>query len=216
MKGQSIRYEPEELAWIEAHARDDRRSMHERFCALFRRADVSLSNLNALCKRQGWLTGRTGRFELGQEAHNKGKPMAFNPRSAATRFKPGQLPHNHRGAGHERIDSKDGYVIMIVAETNPWTGAATRPVHKHRWLWERQHGPIPAGNVLKCLDGDKTNTDPANWVLVPQALLPRLAAAKRGIAYDSAPTELKPTLLATAKLEHAARTARKKRTEGQK
>ncbi|MHC2297885.1 hypothetical protein [Rhizobium mongolense] len=41
--------------------------------------------------------------------------------------------------GHERVDSKDGYIVTIVDEENPWTGAKTRPVHKHRWLWGRSH-----------------------------------------------------------------------------
>lgn len=43
-------------------------------------------------------------------------------------FKPSQLPHNYRGPGHERVNSKDGCVIMIVAEKNPWMGANTRPL----------------------------------------------------------------------------------------
>ncbi|UFF43090.1 HNH endonuclease [Pseudosulfitobacter pseudonitzschiae] len=99
---------------------------------------------------------------------------------------------------------------MIVAETNPWTGAKTRPVHKHRWLWEQQNGPVPKGMVLKCLDGDKTNTDPSNWEPIPQALLPRLNG-RFGRGYDAAPAEIKPTLLATAKLEHAVRLKRQGR-----
>lgn len=213
MKGQAICYEPEELAWIEVHRAMPRAEAHRLFCARFRRADVSIANYNALCKRKGWFTGRTGRFVPGQTSHNKGKPMPDHVRekARATMFKPGNRPHTWRGAGHERIDNKDGYVIMIVDETNPWSGAPTRPVHKHRYLWEKVHGPIPAGHVLKCLDGDKTNTDPSNWELVPQALLPRLAGAKAGRHYDSAPADLKPAIMAAAKLQHAAREARKRK-----
>ena len=77
---------------------------------------------------------------------------------------------------------------------------------KHRWLWEKQHGAIPADMVLKCLDSDKSNTDPSNWTLVSRAMLPRLAG-RWSIAYDDAPAELKPLILNTAKLEQQVRTA---------
>lgn len=208
MKGRQIRYDPIELRWIEANCTLPRAAAHALFCARFRRDDVSPSNFNALCKRKGWMTGRTGCFEKGHEPHNKGVPMAdhVRERCAATMFRRGGLPHNTKGHGHERIDSKDGYVVMIVDEVNPWTGAATRPVHKHRWLWEQANGPIPDGYALKCLDGDKTNTDPSNWEAVPRGVLARLNGGrhKKRLAYDAAPAELKPTVMATAKLLHAA------------
>lgn len=204
MKGRRLNYSADELSWIKARCRDDRKATHAAFCDHFGRTDVSLVNLNSLCKRNGWLTGRTGRFDPGQVPPNKGKKMPFNPNSAKTQFKKGQVPHTHRGAGHERVDKKTGYVVMIVDEPNPWTGAATRPVQKHRWLWEREHGPLHDEMVLKCLDGDKINTDPANWEPIPRAMLPRLNG-RFGRGYDQAPAEVKPVLMATAKLEHVAR-----------
>ena len=209
MKGRSIEYSDAELFWIYDNHKRPRREAHAEFVELWDREDVSLSNFNSLCKRKGWMTGRTGCFEKGQEAHNKGKKMPFNPNSARTQFKKGQLPHNTRGAGHERIDSKDGYVIMIVDEPNPWTGAKTRPVHKHRYLWEKANGPVPEGHRLKCLDGDKTNTDPSNWEAIPMELAPRLNG-RFGRGYDEAPAEVKPTIMLTAKLEHAVREAKKR------
>ena len=148
-------------------------------------------------------------FRLKKAAHNKGKKMPFNPNSARTQFKKGQRPHTWRGAGHERVDKKDGYVIMIVDEPNPHTGASTRPVLKHRYLWEKLNGPVPEGHRLKCLDGDKTNTDPSNWEAIPAAMAPRLNG-RHGRGYDDAPAELKPTIMLTAKLEHAAREAKKR------
>lgn len=209
MKGRMIEYSDAELFWIQDNSKRPRREAHAEFVELWNRPDVSLSNFNALCKRNGWMTDRTGCFAKGQAAHNKGKKMPFNPNSARTQFKKGRLPHNTRGAGHERIDSKDGYVIMIVDEPNPWTGAKTRPVHKHRYLWEKLNGPVPEGHRLKCLDGDKTNTDPSNWEAIPAAMAPRLNG-RHGRGYDDAPAELKPTIMLTAKLEHAAREAKKR------
>lgn len=209
MRRQPINYSEYEEVWIKVRSHLPRRELHRQFCETFDREEVSQANLTALCKRRGWLTGRTGRFEAGSEPANKGKKMPFNPNSAATRFKKGQRPHTWRGAGHESIDPKDGYVWMIVAETNPYTGAPTRRVHKHKWLWEKAHGPVPEGHALKCLDGDKTNCAPPNWEAVPRALLPRLNG-RFGRGYDQAPEELRPTIMAVAKLEHAARQSREK------
>lgn len=210
MKGRAIIYSDEELAWIEAHSDQVRKDLHAAFQKRFGRTDVSVDSIKSLCTRKGWKTGRTGHFVKGNPPMNKGKKMPFNENSARTQFKKGGLPHNHRGAGHERICPKDGYVILIVAERNPWTGAETRPVLKHRWLWEKANGPIPNGHVLKCLDGDKTNCDPGNWELVSQSMLPRLSGGRKGKGYDQHAPELRPTVLAIAKLEDKAREAKRR------
>jgi hypothetical protein len=209
MKGHRIPWSAAELAWIEARHDMPRRDLHAAFVAAFGRADVSLSNIVALCKRRGWLTGRDGRFPPGIVPANKGRRMPFHPNSARTRFRKGNLPHNTRHLGHERI-SQDGYVEVSVAETNPHTGYERRYVLKHRWLWERANGPVPEGHALKCLDGDRTNCDPSNWQAVPRSLLPRLNG-RFGRNYDTAPAEIKPTILAIAELEHAARTRKRNR-----
>jgi hypothetical protein len=213
MRGRAIGYEPEELAWIEARKDMPREDLHAMFCAYWQRDDVSVDAIKGLCTRKGWLTGRTGCFKKGNVSHNKGKPMPAHVKERASRtmFKKGNRPHTYRGPGHERIDSKDGYVIMIVDEVNPWSGSSTRPVQKHRYLWEQRNGPVPAGHVLKCRDGDKTNTDPENWESVPQAIMPRLNARWNGVKYDDAPAELKPTVMAIARLEYAARQAKARR-----
>ncbi|SHE77685.1 HNH endonuclease [Loktanella atrilutea] len=216
MKGRQITYSKVELAFIEKLSQMPRRDLHAAFCEWTGRTDVSLANLNSLCKRNGWTTGRTGCFPKGNVPANKGQKMRYNPNSAKTQFGKGNKPHTWRGAGHERICKKDGYVILIVAERNPWSGAATRPVLKHRWLWEKANGPIPKGMRLKCLDGDKTNTDPSNWEAIPTAMAPRLNG-KFGRGYDNAPADLKPTIMATAKLEHLVRErakATKEKTDG--
>ena len=216
MKGRWIVYSAEELAFIQSVSRWPRAEAHAAFCQKFGRDDVSPQNLHALCKRKGWLTGRTGCFEKGLVPHNKGKKCApgkggNHPNARRTQFRKGNLPHNTQYLGHERV-SKDGYVEISIDEPNPHTGYERRYVLKHKWLWEQANGPVPDGYALKCL-GDRLNTDPANWELVPRALLPRLAGGnryKRVLAYDDAPDELKPTVLAVAKVQHAARNARKR------
>lgn len=206
MKGYPISYSAAELAFIELRQCMTRRLLHAEFVRAFGRADVTLGALTALCKRKGWLTGRTGQFVPGQVPANKGKPMPYNANSARTQFKKGQRPHNTNYAGHERV-SKDGYVEISVEETNPHTGFERRYVLKHRWLWEQKHGPVPDGMCLKCL-GDRLDTNPENWALVPRAMLPRLNG-RFGRDYDSAPAVLKPIIMTVAQLEHRAREARR-------
>lgn len=205
-----IPYSEAELAFLEERKAMPRRELHAAFVTEFGRYDVTLKNIVSLCKRNGWMTGRTGRIEPGSTPWNAGIKMPFNEGSARTQFKPGQIPHTYRGAGHERVCKRTGYVILIVAERNPWTGAETRPVLKHKWLWEQKHGPVPDGMVLKCLDGDRTNTDPSNWEAIPKGVLPRLSR-KRG--YDGAPDELKPMIMTLAKLDYAVATRKRERRE---
>lgn len=208
MKGQRIEYFDDELAWIEANKDWPRKQLHQGFVARFQRHDVSQQNLTALCKRKGWLTGRTGQFVAGQEPPNKGKTMPAHPNSVATRFKKGErrgrANHLHKPIGTERI-SKDGYLERKIHDGLPMQ-SRWRAVHLMNW--EANHGPIPEGHALKCLDGDKMNTRASNWELVPRALLPRLNG-RFGRGYDSASPEVKPTILLVAKLEHQAREMKK-------
>lgn len=212
MKGAWIKYTGKQLAWIKSNRKLPRREARRLFVKKFRRKDISVENIKALCSRRGWLTGRTGHFPKGSVPFNKGKPCppgtgGRHRNSRKTQFKKGHQPHNTRFLWHERI-SKDGYVEISINETNPHTGFERRHVMKHKWRWEKKHGPVPKGHCLKCIDGNRSNTDPNNWELISRAMLPRLGGRSR-IPYDHAPAELKPTILAIAKLEIKARAIRR-------
>lgn len=202
MKGHPVKYSKAEMRWLEANRTMTIGDYHRAFCAKFGRR-VKAANLHALRKRKGWRTGRTGCFEKGAVPINKGKKCAHgkggrHPNARKSQFKKGGLPHNTNYLGHERV-SKDGYVEISINEVNPHTGFERRYVLKHRWLWEQAYGLIPEGMALKCR-GDRLNTDPSNWEMIPRALLPRLGG-RFGRGYDQAPDELKPTIMAVAKLE---------------
>ncbi len=213
MKGRWVVYSAAELVWLEENRLLPISDYHAAFVAAFGRPDVTAMQLHALRKRKGWKTGRTGQFSKGMAPMNKGQTCpegtgGRHPNARKTQFRKGGLPHNTRFIGAERIDS-DGYVWLSVAERNPHTGADRRFVLKHRWLWEQQNGPLPKGHALKCLDGDRSNTAPENWLAIPRSMLPRLNGRWTGLGYDEAPEELKPVLLTAARLNHAARQARK-------
>jgi len=213
VKGHSIPYSAEEMAWLEANRSMPISEYHAGFYAAFQRLDVSAVNLHALRKRKGWKTGRTGCFEKGQVPVNKGKPCppgtgGRHPNARKTQFRKGNAPHNTNYLGHERV-SKDGYVEISIDEQNPHTGFERRYVLKHRYLWERANGPVPDGMCLKCLDENKLNTDPSNWALIPRAVLPYLNGY-RGFDYSAAEPEVRPAIMAVAKLRHATKAAKVK------
>lgn len=198
MKGHAIAYSQDELAWIKANATRPRAEALAEFQNTFDRHEVTIIQFNSLCKRKGWMTGRTGQFSQGQTSHNAGKKGWCAPGSEKGWFKKGNLPHTAKHLGHERID-KDGYVLVSVDQKNPHTGFERRYVFKHRWQWEQVNGPVPDGHRLKCLDGNRANTDPSNWEAVPYKLAPYLDGI-RGRGYSHAPSEVKPVIMATAKL----------------
>ncbi|WP_210204380.1 HNH endonuclease signature motif containing protein [Devosia submarina] len=213
-KGRHRKFSSAEMAWLKENHLLPIAEYHRAFIEAFPREDVRPQNLHALRKRLGWKTGRTGQFTKGNVSHNKGKRCpdgvgGRHPNARKTHFKKGQEPHNTKFLGHERIN-KDGYIEISVAETNPHTGYDRRYVHKHVHLWTQHNGPVPEGYALKCLDGNKLNTDPSNWEAIPRGVLPRLNGGKatRVMAYDSAPAELKPALLAIAKIDHTIKQKR--------
>lgn len=218
MKGRAIPYSAAELVWLEANQTMPISDYFAAFVAQFARGDVTAVHLHALRKRKGWRTGRTGHFVKGEAPHNKGVPCqpgrgGNHPNARKHRFKPGirlgQASHNYKPIGTERI-TDDGYLERKIHDGMPF---------KSRWRavqlirWEEIHGPLPKGMVLKSLDGNRLNTDPANWEAIPRALLPRLNGGRRKqhIVFDTAPAELRPTILLAAKVDHAARTVRRRK-----
>lgn len=203
MKGLAIPYTAQELAWIKRHCTMPRREAHARFCRRFGRTDVLLVHFKSLCKRNGWATGRTGCFPKGNVPYNKGKKRPFNANSARTQFKKGnrtgRANENYKPIGTERV-TRDGYIERKIHDGLPLQ-SRWRAVHLIQW--EAVHGPLPKGHCLKCLDGDKGNTDPSNWAMMSRGLLPFLNG-HRGPNYDQAAPELKPAILTLAKLKRAS------------
>lgn len=140
-------------------------------------------------------SGRTGQFEKGHTSWNAGTKGLTGPNSGS--FNKGDRPKTWRPLGSERICPKDGYVLIKVAEQNPYTGHHTRYRFKHVVVWEREHGPVPPGMVVSIIDGDKTNCEPENLELISRAEL--LYLNQHG--YNELPDELKPSMRAMAKLE---------------
>jgi hypothetical protein len=73
------------------------------------------------------------------------------------RFAKGHKSLSSRPLGSERMNS--GYVEIKFAEPKTWK-------RKHTYLWEEAHGPVPKGHTVIFADGNKTNFDLDNLLLV--------------------------------------------------
>jgi hypothetical protein len=153
--------------------------------------------------------GASTRYAKGQTPANKGakRPAGWAPgRMRETQFSAHAQSWNTQPIGAERIIG--GY---------RWT--KVRDERRVRWdqnwrqthilSWESVHGPIPSGWCLKCLDSNRLNCDPSNWHLIERGVLPLINGGKGSrLSYDHAPEDLKPTVLAVAKLRRAAKQRR--------
>ena len=154
----------------------------------------SQNNLAALCKRNSWLTGRTGCYKKGNIPHPLARPKGPNK----TSFKKCSRPHNWKPVGSTRI-CKDGYLEVKIQEPRTWR-------QQHVLTWEKQNGKTPDGFCIVFADGDKTNITPSNLELISRN--ENLQRNRLGI--NKAPTELRPSIRTLAKLE----TLRYQKTKG--
>lgn len=125
--------------------------------------------LSSMVSKQFLEAGKKTRFNPGNVPISKGK-MVNEWMSAegiekmkATQFKKGNVPHNHLPIGSERISS-DGYVHVKFQDV--FNGSSKKNYKaKHRFLWEKEKGPIPKGMNVEFIDGDKMNITIENLVL---------------------------------------------------
>lgn len=157
-------------------------------------ATLTANQLATFLKNHGINCGRTGHFEKGQQPWNTGTKGVMKPNSGC--FKPGQEARNRRPLYSERIDAKDGFILIKVPERCPHTGRPTRFKHKHVWIWEQEHGPVPEGMCVSFIDGDKLHCELENLELVTRGEL----AIRNKLQLNQQPEELKPAIKALAKL----------------
>lgn len=198
MKGRQIAYTQQQKDWVKENCTLPIKDLHSGFCIKFNRDDVSAVNLNALRKRNGWKTGRTGKFEKGNTPHPDAKPKGPN----STSFKKGAVPKNTKPLYSERVCPKDDYVLIKIPEKNPNTGAPTRFKHKHVWIWEKENGTVPKGHAIVFVDGNKRNFHIENLQCVPRGVLGILNKALKASEH---PVEARPTLLAMARIQYKTR-----------
>ena len=160
-------------------------------------ADITLKKLKALLGNRRTNSGRTGRFPKGCKPWNYGTKGQGLTGANSGSFKKGNAPPNRRPLWSERVCPRDGFILMKVPEPDPYTGFPTRYKHKHVYIWEQKHGPVPKGMVVVFIDGDKTHCKIENLMLISRAELLNL----NQLGYKDTPDELKPHVLVLSKLQ---------------
>lgn len=127
--------------------------------------EFTLNQIKAALTRYKLNTGFTGRFELGHVPPNKGTKgiSKANKTSFQKGVFRGNRHDNSRAVGSERVNIY-GYTEIKVAEPNKWA-------LKHKVVWEEHNGPIGKGYAVIFGDGDKSNTDISNLILVTRQQL---------------------------------------------
>lgn len=177
-----------------------------------RKSSEYLSTPAAGRLQRGSTIGAATRYARGAAPMNKGvkRPEGWSPgRMRQTQYKKAQVPRNWRPIGSVRIIK--GYQFTKVSDERlvSWIKNWRQT---HIINWEALNGQIPEGHALKSIDGNRMNTDAANWTCVPRAILPRLNGGRRGrLGYDAAPDAIRPTIMLSAKLAHAV--DKRKRTK---
>lgn len=103
------------------------------------------------------------RFHKGQIPPNKGKKVSpeVYEKMSHTMFKKGHISENKREVGAERVNVY-GYIEIKVAEPNVWR-------LKHRIVWERHNGVIPAGYNVQFKNHNTQDCRIENLYLISKA-----------------------------------------------
>lgn len=192
-----LKYTRKHLSYIRANcARLSRKELTEQFNAKFD-MDITESVMHSIFNNHRINSGRTGRFEKGHTPWNKGTKGQGLTGPNKYSFKKGSVPRNIKPLWSERIDRKDGYILMKVPEKDPHTGHKTRYKAKHIWNWEQVNGPVPKGHKIFFIDGDKMNCNPDNLICVSNAECLQLNIH----GFTKAPAKLKSSILMLSKVE---------------
>jgi len=194
---QKNRYTAEQVEFLRTGYR--RMKLHELARAFNTRfgMDKSATSIKAALGNRGITSGRSGCYKKGHKPWNAGTKGIGLTGANVTSFKKGNVSANRKPLGSERICSKDGFILVKIAERDPYTGSSTRYKYKQVYIWEREHGPVPAGMVVAFRDGDRLNIELENLMLISRAELLRLNQC----GYKDTPGKLKPSVLALSKLE---------------
>lgn len=103
------------------------------------------------------LSSGKGQFKKGHIPWNKGLHKDLS--HGKGQFRKGNRPPQYRPVGSIR-HQKDGYTYIKVADPNKW-------VLYHRFLYEKEHHcHLKRGQLVIFLDGDRSNFDLSNLMIV--------------------------------------------------
>jgi hypothetical protein len=137
-------------------------SIYNRAALLGLKKDNEWLKTNA-CTQKFKEIAATFHFPKGHTPANKGKKMSADQykKAAPTMFKKGNKPVNTKPVGtiSLRKDKRTGitYKYIKIADSN-WK-------EYHRYVWEKEIGPIPKGANIIFLDGNQSNCELSNLAM---------------------------------------------------
>lgn len=152
--------------------------------------EMTLKQMQSFISNHRILSGRTGCFPKGNKPWNAGTAGKGVMKKNSGSFTKGQLAHNHKPIGSERINV-EGYIQIKTNEPNVWE-------LKHRVVWRTEHGAIPKGGVIRFINSDKTDVRLDNLVLVTRH---ENALLNKYYEYHNQPPEYKTTVILLAKIK---------------
>lgn len=156
-----FKYSPEHIKFLEENiVGRSRKELASLFNSHFG-TSLKESQITAATKSRGLKNGRDTRFEKGNIPVNKGKKGVGGWKP--TQFKKGHRPASYKPVGTERINA-DGYQEVKIADPNKWR-------FKHLVIWEAAHGSVPKGHAVIFADGDRSNVQLDNLLLVSRKQL---------------------------------------------
>jgi hypothetical protein len=216
-----LAYSEQELAFLANHHQMHRVHLLAEFQSRFERPDVTLYNLKDQLRRMGlcrpvrtprrrvkWLQEEIDYIQAHQNMRRIDILRGLRATFGHTCLTRGDISGlcQRRGwlEGHERrlpVGTEyyhKGRIVVRMPAVNPSHPQHSR-VCKHKVLWEELHGPLPKGHMVLPVNGDWFDYDPLNWLAIPAGVSSRLYR----LNFFESPPELKPTLLALAKLKYA-------------
>lgn len=160
---------PEYIEWmmkfIPGHSEDEiREGFWDEFGII-----LNKSRIKNFKSRFGVRSGTNGGcFKKGQTAWNKGHKMSKSmyARCKPTMFRKGNVPHNYKPVGSERLNV-DGYIEIKIDDPKKW-------ILKQRKVWQDHYGEtLKKNDVIIFLDGDRQNFDINNLYKLTRAELVR-------------------------------------------
>ncbi len=183
----SFNLSKEEISFIKQRKKMIRSKLAAKFNARFNRSFTTIQVTN-ICKRFGFLCGRTGHFEKNHLPWNTGTRGICKSNSGC--FKVGQKSHTQLPVGSEIIDS-EGYHKLKISDPNKWK-------FKHVLLWEKEYNSkVPEGHIILFKDCNRSNLDIENLICISRTLAVRLNYNK----YSKSPEEFKQTIFTMSELQ---------------
>ena len=192
-KGVNYNYTVKQILFLKRnHKKYTRPELYKRWVKLYG-DDLSLGGFAGACKRKGFSSKNSatcGRFIKNSKPWNTGTKGKGICKSNSGTFKKGNVPANTDKVGTEKIESKDEYIKVKVANPNSWR-------MKHHIKYEKFYGKIPKGSVVRFKDGDKRNFKKGNLILVSR----KLSLILNQNEYNKVSSRYKKTVMLISKIQ---------------